>query len=82
LCAFSGYTARMDESYFSGRLIELETKLAYLEDALQVLNEAVTRQQRQIDALEALCRELAERARNAAEGVFRGAPADEIPPHY
>lgn len=64
------------------RMIELETKLAYLEDTLQVLNEAVTRQQRQIDTLEALCRELAERARNTADGVFRGTPADEIPPHY
>jgi SlyX protein len=64
------------------RLIEVETKLAYLEETLQVLNEVVARQQKQIDALEALCRELAERARNAAEGVFRGTAADEIPPHY
>ncbi|HZR37471.1 MAG TPA: SlyX family protein [Nevskia sp.] len=68
----------MDET----RLIEVETKLAYLEETVQVLNEVVARQQKQIDALEALCRELAERARNAAEGVFRGTPADEIPPHY
>lgn len=68
----------MDEA----RLIELETKLAYLEETVQVLNGAVTRQQRQIDALEALCRELAERLRSPAEGVFRGSPADEVPPHY
>lgn len=68
----------MDEA----RLIEVETKLAYLEETLQVLNEVVARQQKQIDALEALCRELAERARNAGEGAFRGSAADEIPPHY
>jgi SlyX protein len=70
----------MDEA----RLIELETKLAYLEDTLQVLNQAVARQHKQLDQLEALCRELRERARNAAgeEGVFRGTPADEVPPHY
>ena len=68
----------MDES----RLIELETKLAYLEETLQVLNQVVARQQKQIDTLEALCRELAERARNSAEGVFRGTAADEVPPHY
>lgn len=68
----------MDEA----RLIELETKLAYLEDTLQVLNQVVARQQRQIDQLEATCRELLERARNASETVFRGTPADEVPPHY
>ena len=68
----------MDEA----RLIELETKLAYLEETLQVLNQVVARQQKQIDTLEALCRELAERARNSADGVFRGTAADEVPPHY
>jgi SlyX protein len=79
LCSLSGYTAVMNES----RLIELETKLAYLEETLQVLNQVVARQQKQIDLLEAQCRELRERARNASEeGVFRGTPADEVPPHY
>ena len=68
----------MDEA----RLIELETKLAYLEETLQVLNQVVARQQKQIDTLEALCRELAERARSSSEGVFRGTAADEVPPHY
>ena len=68
----------MDES----RLIELETKLAYLEETLQVLNQVVARQQKQIDQLEARCRELLERARNSAESVFRGTAADEVPPHY
>jgi SlyX protein len=68
----------MDEA----RLIELETKLAYLEETLQVLNQVVARQSTQLDQLEALCRELAERSRNAAEGVFRGSAADEVPPHY
>jgi SlyX protein len=68
----------MDES----RLIELETRYAYLEETLQVLNQAVARQQKQIDQLEAMCRELRERALNSAETVFRGTAADEVPPHY
>lgn len=68
----------MDES----RLIALETKLAYLEDTLQVLNQVVARQSKQIDQLETLCRELAERARSSADTVFRGTAADEVPPHY
>ena len=67
----------MDEQ----RLIELETRLAYQEHTLQVLSGEVARQQKLIEQLQALCRELAERARSG-EGVFRGTPADEVPPHY
>ena len=59
-----------------------ETKLAYLEETLQVLNQVVARQQKQIDQLESLCRDLRERARNSTETLFRGTPADEVPPHY
>jgi SlyX protein len=64
------------------RLIELETRLAYQEHTLQVLSEEVARQQKLIDQLQALCRELMERATRGGEGVFSGSPADEVPPHY
>lgn len=63
------------------RLIELETRLAYQEATLQVLNEVVTRQQKQIDQLDSLCRQLLERV-SPAGGALRGSAADEIPPHY
>jgi SlyX protein len=65
------------------RLMECETKIAYQEDTLRVLNEVVTRQQMQIDQLVMACHQLAERiARNAAEGAVKGSFADEVPPHY
>ncbi|TXI86834.1 MAG: SlyX family protein [Cupriavidus sp.] len=65
------------------RLMECETRIAYQEDTLRVLNEVVTRQQMQIDQLIMTCRQLAERiARNASEGAAKGSLADEIPPHY
>ncbi len=57
-------------------------RFAYQEETLQVLSAEVARQARRIEQLEALCRELMERARNGAEGVFRGTAADEVPPHY
>lgn len=64
------------------RLIELETRLAYQEETLRVLNEVVTRQQRQIEQLEITCRQLADRVARTADSVFKGTPADEVPPHY
>lgn len=63
------------------RLVELETRLAYQEATLQVLNEVVTRQQKQIDQLDSLCRQLLDRVA-AACGAARGTAVDEIPPHY
>lgn len=63
------------------RLVELETRLAYQEATLQVLNEVVTRQQKQIDQLDSLCRQLLDRVA-AAGGAARGTAVDEIPPHY
>lgn len=65
------------------RLMECETKIAYQEETLRVLNEVVTRQQNEIDQLKMACRQLAERiTRGNNEGAVKGSLADEVPPHY
>lgn len=64
------------------RLIEVETKLAYQENTVQVLNEVVVRQQRQIDELQSLCKQLLERVRNSGDPGLTTTPADEVPPHF
>ncbi|HEY0973887.1 MAG TPA: SlyX family protein [Solimonas sp.] len=65
------------------RLVALETKLAFQEETLRVLNDVVTAQQERIERLEQICRQLAERViQQAGEGGFKGTLADEVPPHY
>lgn len=64
------------------RFADLETRLAYQDEAIRSLSDTVVRQQRQLDQLEALTRQLIERVRALNEPVFKGTPADEIPPHY
>ncbi len=64
------------------RLIEIETKFAYQEDALQVMSEELARQRREIEQLEIRCRQLQERLANQADPVFQGTARDEIPPHW
>lgn len=65
------------------RLIEIELKLASHDDTLDVLNKLVYRQQRKIDELEALCRELGARLRDLREGNGgAGGSGNERPPHY
>jgi SlyX protein len=62
--------------------IEIETRLAHHENMLNILNEAVTLQSKQIQQLEQICRLLLERIRTSGESVFRGSASEEIPPHY
>ncbi len=65
------------------RLVEIETKLAFLEDATQALNDVVCRQQDQIERLEATLALLIDRFRQWQEDAAAGIkPADEKPPHY
>lgn len=65
------------------RFIELETKLAYQDDTIRVLNEVVTRQQDQIDRLTAAFRSLDERVKNLPQqDGEKTSLADEVPPHY
>ncbi|MCK5729259.1 MAG: SlyX family protein [Methylococcales bacterium] len=51
------------------RIIELEIKLAYLEDLTQTLNEIVTNQQRQIDRLENSLKMLHENQQTLAANI-------------
>ncbi len=67
------------------RIIELEIKVAYQDDLLQALNNAVSAQQQQIDRLHLTCQLLNERIKSVASTGSSddlGANHYEIPPHY
>jgi len=64
------------------RLIELETRMTWQEDALNVLGAEIQRQQRLIEQLEQRLKALGDRLTAADEPVFRGIARDEIPPHW
>lgn len=64
------------------RFIEIETKLAYQEDALQTLNEVILKQQKQIDQLDASVRLLIDRIKQMQAMESAEKPLDERPPHY
>ena len=61
--------------------IEIEIKLAHLEQALSEISDVVCAQQAHIDALELKCEALRQRVITAESGV-EADPADERPPHY
>jgi SlyX protein len=70
----------MSEEKLSERIDALEAKLMFQEDTIEVLNQTITMQWQQIDALKRQVANLSERLHEAEAGTPR--PANERPPHY
>jgi len=68
------------EKELSNRLDEVEAKLMFTDATIETLNQTITAQWREIDALKRLVANLSERLSEAEAGAPR--PANEPPPHY
>jgi len=64
------------------RIIELETKMAYQEDAIRQLNDVVCRQQNQIDALVEKCKQLISSTKVLSTKLSEEPESTTKPPHY
>ena len=62
------------------RIDALETRIAFQDDTIETLNEAITAQWKQIDILTRQVAGLGERLQEAENNA--GAPRNEPPPHY
>jgi SlyX protein len=69
-----------DGNELSERIDALEVRLAYQDDTIETLNQTITAQWREIDALKRQIGLLAERL-DEAQVATKGS-ADEPPPHY
>ena len=64
----------------SERIDTLEMRIAYQDDTIETLNQTITAQWKQIDALTRKIAELGERLQQAE--AHAPGPANERPPHY
>ena len=69
-----------NEMTLTERIDTLETRLAYQDDTIETLNQTITAQWKQIDALTRQVTALTEHLQEAETGS--PAPANERPPHY
>ena len=69
-----------DAKTLAERIDALEMRVAYQDDTLEALNETITAQWKQIDALTRQLAELRERLQDAESSAT--APINERPPHY
>lgn len=80
----SGMTAEPDHltpAEIDQRLTELEIKASFSEDLIDHLNQAIVRQQQQIDLLLREVRHLRDQMPSDSAGTVRSL-RDELPPHY
>ena len=64
------------------RIISIETKIAFLEDLVQSLNDTVVSQQKAIFALEEQYKNLVQRLASISQSAGQETDLDERPPHY
>ncbi|UGA44812.1 SlyX family protein [Bradyrhizobium quebecense] len=69
-----------DAAKLSERIDALEVRLTYQDEAIETLNQTITAQWKQIDALTHQLAELRDRLREAERQA--PGPANERPPHY
>jgi SlyX protein len=70
-----------DGQDLSERIDALESRIMYQDDTIEVLNQTITAQWREIDALKRQITSLSERLDEARAAGAQG-PVDESPPHY
>ena len=69
-----------DNNALSGRIDALEMRLTYQDEAIETLNQTITAQWKQIDALTRQLAEVKARLQDAENNA--AGPANEPPPHY
>ena len=70
----------MSDASLEVRIETLEARLMFQDATIETLNETVTTQWREIDALKRQIANLSERLKEAEAGLPR--PANEPPPHH
>jgi SlyX protein len=70
----------MSENALEARIEALEARLMFQDATIETLNETVTSQWREIDALKRQIKNLGDRLQEAEAGLPR--PTNEPPPHY
>lgn len=76
-----GPNRRNAPAAISDRVVELESRVAFVDQAAETLSRALAVQQSRIDRLERLCGDLVERVRRLGDADPH-TPAEEVPPHY
>ncbi|MCW8904148.1 SlyX family protein [Sedimenticola sp.] len=66
----------------TNEIVDLQTRIAFQEDAIHQLNLTVSQLQNQLNTLQLAIRELHQQMQNLTPSEGTGGAAGEVPPHY
>ena len=64
------------------KFIDLETRIAFLEDTIDDLNKTVYQQAKMLDDVQSMLNNLTRHMKQVLEDITELKPQDEVPPHY
>jgi len=64
------------------KFIDLETRIAFLEDTVDDLNKTVYEQAKKLDDVQLMLNNLTRHMKQVQEDITEMKPQDEVPPHY
>ncbi len=72
----------MTDKNFTTKIIDLETRIAFLEDTVDTLNKLVYQQTKEIAEYQDALKTMSKHMKQVQSDIQEFKPQDEIPPHY
>jgi SlyX protein len=64
------------------KIIDLETRIAFLEDSVDALNKLVYQQTKEISQYQEALKNMSQHMKQVQSDIEEFKPQDEVPPHY
>lgn len=72
----------MTDKKFTAKFIDLETRIAYLEDSVDALNKLVYEQTKEISQYQDALKSMTKHMKQVQSDIEEFKPQNEVPPHY
>ena len=72
----------MTDKKLIAKIIDLETRMAFLEDSVDALNKLVYQQSKQISQYHGALKNMTQHMKQVQSDIEGFKPQDEVPPHY
>ncbi len=72
----------MTDKNFTTKIIDLETRIAFLEDSVDALNQLVYQQSKDISQYQETLKSMSQHMKQVQSDIEEFKPQDEVPPHY
>lgn len=73
---------KVTDKKFIAKIIDLETRIAFLEDSVDALNKLIYQQSNDITKYQEALKSMSQHMKQVQSDIEEFKPQDEVPPHY